>query len=171
MVFIVFHSSNLLDTGRKLNVHKTRSEDALGVFWTSYVRSIYELCPGDSVKTSRTFNLCTFVLRTLSSGKVLINYRLTTLQTVRQVLSVYSPTLVIMGSFPLLFLLIKFLVVHFIAAWHIRIVFFLLCESCFSSIYAHPHASHDYSIIFIAHSGKVMSLLNKRGGRKLFKIF
>ena len=36
-----------VDTGRKLNVHKTfrrRPEDVLDVFWTSYVRSIYVLC-------------------------------------------------------------------------------------------------------------------------------
>ena len=32
-----------VDTGRKLNVHKT-SEDVLDVFGTSYVRSIYVLC-------------------------------------------------------------------------------------------------------------------------------
>ena len=36
-----------VDTGGKLNVHKTfrrRPEDVLDVFWTSYVRSIYVLC-------------------------------------------------------------------------------------------------------------------------------
>ena len=37
---ILFH----LDTGRKTYIR--RSEDVLGVFWTSYVLSIYFLCPG-----------------------------------------------------------------------------------------------------------------------------
>ena len=37
------HVNSLVDTGRKLNVHKS-SEDVLEVFWTCYVRSIYVLC-------------------------------------------------------------------------------------------------------------------------------
>ena len=48
---ITFLESKAPDTGNKLNVHRG-SEDALDIFWTSCVRSIYVLCPG---VTSQTF--------------------------------------------------------------------------------------------------------------------
>ena len=40
-----FYFPGPLDTGHKLTYIR-RSEDDLDVFWTSYVRSIYVLCPG-----------------------------------------------------------------------------------------------------------------------------
>ena len=49
IIYFCYHKFCLktysLDTGRKLNVQR-RSEDVLDVFWTSFVRSIYVLCPG-----------------------------------------------------------------------------------------------------------------------------
>ena len=38
-----FFYTSPVDTGRKLNVHKT-FRDVLSVFWTSFVHSIYVLC-------------------------------------------------------------------------------------------------------------------------------
>ena len=40
-----FFYTSPVDTGRKLNVHKT-FRDVLSVFLTSFVHSIYVLCPG-----------------------------------------------------------------------------------------------------------------------------
>ena len=43
--WLPFYFPGPLDTGHKLTYIR-RSEDDLDVFWTSYVRSIYVLCPG-----------------------------------------------------------------------------------------------------------------------------
>ena len=42
-----WENNYLLNTGRKIKVHKT--------FWTSYVRSVYTLCPG-----GMSFSMCYF---------------------------------------------------------------------------------------------------------------
>ena len=39
----IIRTTNLVDTNRKLTVHKT-SEDILHFFWASYIRSVYVLC-------------------------------------------------------------------------------------------------------------------------------
>ena len=46
---------NPLDTGRKLNVHKT-PEEAQDVFITAFIRSIYILYPGGTSYSNHKFN-------------------------------------------------------------------------------------------------------------------